>query len=345
MSLELWVPIIKEFVTPGVVIDNVCFKLHYKVAMPLLLACSMLVTARQYFGDPINCIADAIPLHVVDSYCWAHSTFTIAGDLDARVGVDVAHPGVGPRGTEHRHDYYQWVYLVLLLQSLAFYIPRHFWKLWEENVSRDLSTKLADGEVDQVVNFIKENIKHRHYNPALWLTICECLNLANVLAQMFFVNVFLGGEFTTFGLDVLSMVREDYEDRTDPMSRVFPQVSKCTIRKYGPSGTLEVHDAMCVLPINVANEKIFTAMWFCFVMLATASLLALVYRFTLLYVGKFRRIVFNQDLDYNNWFVVRQIRANVLTITYNEFAVVLAGELAGSPGSISLLERLSVSRA
>ena len=29
----------------------------------------------------------------------------------------------------------------------------------------------------------------------------------------------------------------------DPMSKVFPRVTKCTFQKYGPSGTVQNHDA------------------------------------------------------------------------------------------------------
>ena len=34
------------------------------------------------------------------------------------------------------------------------------------------------------------------------------------------------------------------------------QVSKCSFHKYGVSGTIEVHDALCVLPLNIINEKV-----------------------------------------------------------------------------------------
>lgn len=33
------------------------------------------------------------------------------------------------------------------------------------------------------------------------------------------------------------------EGRVDPMSRVFPRMTKCTFEKFGPSGTIQRHDA------------------------------------------------------------------------------------------------------
>ena len=65
---------------------------------------------------------------------------------------------------------------------------------------------------------------------------------------------FPGGEFRTYGLQVASIMEEDPEDRVDPMSRIFPRVTKCTFNKFGPSGTLQRRDAMCVLPVNIINE-------------------------------------------------------------------------------------------
>ena len=45
------------------------------------------------------------------------------------------------------------------------------------------------------------------------------------------------------------------QERIDPMAKVFPKVSKCTFHKYGPSGTIARHDGLCILPINIINEK------------------------------------------------------------------------------------------
>ena len=38
-----------------VTIDNPTFKLFYKATTTLLLACSLVTSSKQFFGDPINC--------------------------------------------------------------------------------------------------------------------------------------------------------------------------------------------------------------------------------------------------------------------------------------------------
>ena len=82
---------------------------------------------------------------------------------------------------------------------------------------------------------------------------------------------FLGYEFSTYGLSVLGYSEMDAGSRPDPMAVVFPKVSKCTFHKYGPSGTVERHDGLCVLPLNIINEKIYVFLWFWFVFLSIVT--------------------------------------------------------------------------
>lgn len=77
----------------AVCIDNNIFRLHYKATVIILVAFSLLVTSRQYIGDPIDCIVDEIPLNVMDTYCWIYSTFTVPNRMLGRVGQDVVQPG------------------------------------------------------------------------------------------------------------------------------------------------------------------------------------------------------------------------------------------------------------
>lgn len=104
-----------------VCIDNNIFRLHYKATVIILVAFSLLVTSRQYIGDPIDCIVDEIPLNVMDTYCWIYSTFTIPNRLTGVVGRDVVQPGVGSHveGEDEvkYHKYYQWVCFVLFFQG------------------------------------------------------------------------------------------------------------------------------------------------------------------------------------------------------------------------------------
>ena len=40
---------------------------------------------------------------------------------------------------------------------------------------------------------------------------------------------------------------------------IFPRMTKCTFHKFGSSGEIEKHDAMCILPLNIGDT--FSLIW------------------------------------------------------------------------------------
>jgi hypothetical protein len=338
-----------------VCIDNNIFRLHYKATVIFLVAFSLTVTSRQYIGDPIDCIVDGVPQNVMDTYCWIHSTFTIPNRLTGEIGKDIPHPGVGlpKEGEELRHHmYYQWVCFFLFFQAMLFYIPRYLWKTWEGGKIRmlvlDLNCPIVEEQAKNdrkklLIEYFLTNLHHQDFY-AIKFFFCEVLNFANVIGQIYFMDTFLGGEFTTYGADVVRFTELEPEDRVDPMAKVFPKVTKCTFHKYGASGTVQKIDGLCVLPLNIVNEKIMVFIWFWFVILAVLSGLALLYRLavvlraqTRLYLLRARsRLAPSGDIDTINrkchigdWFVLYQLGKNMDPLIYKEFIHDLARRLEG----------------
>ena len=101
-------------------IDSTIFRLHYTFTVTFLLGFSLMITTRQYVGNPIECIhTKDIPEAVLNTYCWIHSTYTIPSAFWKRIGIDVAHPGVDKSidPDERRfHKYYKWVCFMLFFQ-------------------------------------------------------------------------------------------------------------------------------------------------------------------------------------------------------------------------------------
>lgn len=116
-------------------IDNCVMRLHYSLTVILLLAFCVVVTTKQYVGDPIDCIKEeGVPQSVINTYCWIHTTYTVPRAFSREVGVEVPAPGVEAESNSKElkyHKYYQWVCFVLFIQATLFYIPRWLWKLWE----------------------------------------------------------------------------------------------------------------------------------------------------------------------------------------------------------------------
>lgn len=101
-----------------------------------------------------------------------------------------------------------------------------------------------------------------HLNWAAHYVTAEFANLLIVLGNMYLTDVFLAYEFSSFGPKVLSLVEKDHSLRSDPMTKVFPRITKCNFNRVGPSGGIQRFDALCVLSSNILNEKIFTFLWF-----------------------------------------------------------------------------------
>ena len=100
---------------------------------------------------------------------------------------------------------------------------------------------------------------------------------------MFLMDRFFDGAFLTFGLEVIAFAEQDQEDRLDPLIYVFPRMTKCTFHKFGTSGEVEKHDALCLLPLNIVNEKVYIFLWFWFILLASITGMFLLYRLGVLF--------------------------------------------------------------
>jgi hypothetical protein len=134
-----------------------------------------------------------------------------------------------------------------------------------------------DGKPNQKKLLVEYFVSSLHtHNVYAMHFICEALNLINVVGQAYFMDYFLDGEFSTYGSDVIRYAEMELEGRADPMSRVFPEVTKCIVHKYGLSGTMQKYDGICVLPLNV-NKKIFVFLWFWFMFLSVLTGLELLY--------------------------------------------------------------------
>ncbi|XP_022919591.1 innexin inx2 [Onthophagus taurus] len=340
----------------AVCIDNNIFRLHYKVTVVILVAFSLLVTSRQYIGDPIDCIVDEIPLNIMDTYCWIYSTFTIPNRLTGKVGHDMVQPGVvshvDNKDDVKYHKYYQWVCFTLFFQAMLFYIPRYLWKTWEggriKMLVLDLNCPIVnqDCKADRkrlIVDYFSTNLHMQNFY-AFRFFICEVLNFINVVGQIFFMDFFLDGEFSTYGSDVLKFTEMEPEEREDPMARVFPKVTKCIFHKYGPSGSVQKFDGLCVLPLNIVNEKIYVFLWFWFVILSILSGISLIYRFAVVFGPKLRLYLLRarsrltpqicieaigRKCQIGDWFILYQLGKNIDPLIYKEVLVDIAQRLDG----------------
>ncbi|KAI8034771.1 innexin inx7 [Drosophila gunungcola] len=361
-----------KFDLTRVVIDNIVFKLHYRWTFVMLLVATLLITSRQYIGEHIQCISNSVIAPVINTFCFFTPTFTVVRDQNHtahRLGSEP--PGLGnydpERDSIKRHAYYQWVPFVLFFQALCFYVPHFLWKQWEGGRVKALvfglrmvgltrylkHDSLRIGklnipsleETEERIKDIRRTMIDRMRLNQSWgahLVFAEVLNLVNLLLQITWTNRFLGGQFLKLG-PIALMNR--WSDKMSVLDMVFPKVTKCIFHTYGSSGSLQTHDTLCVMALNIMNEKIYTILWFWYFFLLIVTVLGLIWRLLTLFF--YRNVTFTRwslywakpgQLDENelsavidkcnfsNWMFLFFLRTNLSEFLFKKVIYHLASE-------------------
>ncbi|XP_037082030.1 innexin inx2-like [Pollicipes pollicipes] len=228
----------------GVRIDNKLFQLHYRLTTFIFLASSAMLCTSSLFGSPVTCHhadPDRISNDVINTYCWITTTYTLPQLLDKSDQYphsDIAYHGIGGA------------------QASAFYLPHWLWKLVEgrrlSSLLQEMQLPVMDPEerrtrLANLVQYLAQTLGS--YNGYFFrFVLCELLNVAT------------GGPGAS------------------PMTEVFPKLTKCNFQLVGGSGSVESIDSICVMALNILNEKIYLLLWFWLVLLAAASVLAFAWR-------------------------------------------------------------------
>ncbi|ODM89993.1 Innexin inx1 [Orchesella cincta] len=345
--LRLWADYTRR---QEIIIDNPIFRIHSSFTTVLLLTFSIIITWTDLVGQPIRCQVSGVPAYMVTSYCWIETTFLMSNAFLRPASS--AHPGLGndynDETSRKHYNYYQWVCFALFFQALLCHFPKWLWERWEDG----LMTRIVCGlniplrpETEKswrkgiLSNYlVKHRIIHRNwYTLRYWF--CELLCLVNIILQMVFMNWFFKGDFLLYGLKVLTFDDKDQEERYDHMIYVFPRVTKCIFRKFGPSGSIEKHDAICILPQNNFSEKIYIFIWFWFIILAVLIAALVIFRVFLICMPRLRsfllfsltRMVPKEVVDsicrrvsVGDWWILYMLGRNVDPQIYKEVIADLA---------------------
>lgn len=121
-------------------------------------------------------------------------------------------------------------------------------------------------------------------------------------------------------------------------------MTKCTFYKYGSSGDVQKHDALCILPLNIVNEKIYVFLWFWMVIIALLSGLIIIYRAVLIVWPRSRTILLRSQCRLGNrdyvdivankaglgdWFLLYLLGKNMEALNYREVMAEFARRIDG----------------
>ncbi|XP_043229520.1 innexin shaking-B-like [Amphibalanus amphitrite] len=299
---------------PGQVnIDNKVFQLHYRLTTFLFLGFSILSTTTSLIGHPINCFCrdceeKGISKEVIDTHCWITGTYTLPNKSAVtmrKIGFESHFYGLGtqePNEYRKYHLYYQWVPFVLFIQGVLFYLPHWMWEINE------------DGRVHALVhdmrlpNMDKDTLKKKIGNLSMYVNetlgsydgyylrflLCDFLNIVNVFANMFLIDHFINHEFLTYGPRCARYFQDPSKVDVSPLTFTFPKLTKCEFQLYGVSGTVQNLDALCVLALNILNEKVYLFLWFWLVILSCITCVVFFFRTSLMFVKRFRVPLFQR---------------------------------------------------
>ncbi len=253
-------------------------------------------------------------------------------------------------------------------------MPRWLWKNWEAGKISALKMDLDLGVISEaekrqkkklLLDYLHSNMKNHNFWAYRYF-FCEVLAMLNLFCkcqlwhfftgttciddsllfyfsgQMILMDKFFDGTFLTFGIEVISFAERDQEDRIDPMVYIFPRMTKCTFHKFGTSGEIEKHDAMCILPLNIVNEKIYIFLWFWMLLLFLLTGLVLVYRAMIVFSPRMRayllyirfRLIKKECINVivkktkmGDWFLLYMLGKNIDSIIFKEVVHELARKL------------------
>jgi len=325
-------------------------KLHKATGTILgLFTCT--VFAKEVLGDHIHCISPreetGISREALNSYCYISTTFTLP---EASRSEYQPHPGIGPYGDNtptKYHSYYQWVPYLLFLQAISFYLPYTMFKFSQDGriskLLQDLQNVIPFNEnrEDKLgdIHLYLQDFYGSHSWWARKLLMSDFMNLINIILNIFFMDWYLGSIFINYAPKVISYQSSDVMEAVeDPFDKIFPKMTKCTLEMFGPSGTIQTHDSLCVMPINVLNEKLYFIIWLLLLPLLILTIVDQIFWFFMLASKKVRnyflvkfvsegkpnsrqrlqRIL--EDLPFSDWLVLYLIARNIDSALFTSLA-------------------------
>lgn len=241
--------------------DGLVFKLHYQFTSTFLLASALILATNLGMGSPISCYGESLGMSNKD-----------LGAFCVNYGVRILRTTTGNKPDDSPYNlWYKWTPIILVLQSVLFYIPHWIWKHlengWVDAMIKDLrrSDIVAAAVVNEKKQLTAECLrKGKSVNNlyGLSLIFCELLNLANLTLQMFLVNWVFNQYFVDNPLSAGKIVGQNYINRTDPLELAFPKSITCPRKTYGPSGTAMETHMLCDVAVNHYNEMCVIIMWY-----------------------------------------------------------------------------------
>ena len=90
MAQHLLSDLVNYFTIDEINIDNVVFKLYYKVSTVLCMLGASIGLAQAYFGKPISCTFNGKSDEMANDYCWMHGGAFFKPEYQVRASLGLS---------------------------------------------------------------------------------------------------------------------------------------------------------------------------------------------------------------------------------------------------------------
>ncbi|CAF3331295.1 unnamed protein product [Rotaria socialis] len=282
--------------------DSVGDRLSYRYTCAILIAFTVIVSNREFTSKRIQCWVPAFFTGNYEDYtnnvCWVRNTYYIDDNSEIPDSTNIRH-----ESSIRYYQWIPFILLFQAFMFFIPYVLWRVlcqrsgidirdiveaatnYKKASDEKQRERLMKFIISVIDQYVDDPRRQSNNREtiwwkkiflvffpssgrymgdYLRNLFLFI-KMIYVTNIIAQIVILSLLLGQPFWSLGITVIRLL---YEGKGwDFTSRYFPKVTLCDfqIREANALPIAHTYTVMCVLPINLFNQQIFTFLWFWFV--------------------------------------------------------------------------------
>lgn len=177
--------------------DDFYDRISRRYSVVLLIIFAVLVSTKQYVGEPIACFCPAhfTGTHVeyTNNICWISNTYFVS--------FDRLLPKYPDPKSEHFIYFYQYVPFILILQAIFFYLPSLIWTTLSSKSGYDLSmlvtqaricdtytSELRDTSVRNLAKYIDRTLEYHRQKRAEYLEQFRTIRCASILKFLMLNN-------------------------------------------------------------------------------------------------------------------------------------------------------------
>jgi len=214
----------------------------------------------------------------------------------------------------------------------------------------------SEEKISEMLKHFQEHVHNKFNRYALGFFACELANVCLSILSVFLTHKFLLNSYILYGLNVYRYYSLEAEERKlqgllDPMCEVFPKIAACRYHRYGMGGGVEDRHSICILGLNMINDKVFVILWFwhCFIVFIgsiriitrTSQVTSSKIRYFLLRTRLKRYLKNNAHTQHiqhyvthcsiGDWFVLYQMSKNLNQRFFAEYITVLSMTIDPDP--------------